>query len=717
VTERKKTILVVDDIPDDIVILEEILKKDYQVKAVTNGEAALRVARGDPPPDLILLDIMMPDMDGFEVCRNLKEDAEGAMIPVVFLTAKQMTSDEKMGFALGAVDYLRKPVDPDIVRSRIKAHLEQKDQALRSSEVRYRRLFETAKDGIMVLDAETGLIVDVNPSLARMTGYSQEFFLGRKLPDLAFMKDFLARKSNILTLPRQEYFRHKDLPLETADGRRIFVETLCNDYRVNHREVMQLNFRDITDLVAAERERDVLAAKLAHYLTTSPTITYSMAIKDGSAEWLWVSENIEGLLGYTSSEALAPEWWFRNISAEDRPATFGLFLEVTRKETANREYRFRKKDGQLVWLRDEMRILRGPGRQLEIVGTLTDISEQKQAEVEIQLKSAALEAAANAVVIADAKGLIQWANPAFEAFIGLSSSELSGKSLTEEAWPSLKKAEGYEDIRRTVPGGKVWSGTVIDDRAPDGPFVKETTITPILDAAGRVGGFVAIINDITERERSRARIETALRERGALLKEIHHRVKNNMQVLISLLAVSAHDIADAGLRGKLEDVTRRVHSMAIVHEKFYESEDLSRIDFANYLRQLLELLAGDFPDTSGGAMVDCPSGLVFLNLEQAIPAGLIVAELLTNALRYAYQDGRPVGAIRVAERLSDGGILEVEVADEGVGLPADLDPRSSQSLGMMLVRVLSEQLKGTLVFQRGKGTTAILRFPVGTETA
>jgi CheY-like chemotaxis protein len=176
-SDLKKKILVVDDVPDDIVILEEILKGEYQVKAATSGEAALKIARGDNPPDLILLDVMMPGMDGFEVCRNLKQDSTGSIIPVIFLTAKVMAQDEKTGFELGAVDYIRKPVEPEIVKMRIKSCLEQKDLALRVSEVRYRRLFETAQDGIMIVDTKTGAIVDVNPSMAAIMGLSQEAFL------------------------------------------------------------------------------------------------------------------------------------------------------------------------------------------------------------------------------------------------------------------------------------------------------------------------------------------------------------------------------------------------------------------------------------------------------------------------------------------------------------------------------------------------------------
>jgi two-component system sensor histidine kinase/response regulator len=122
--EKKTTILVVDDVPDNIAILDGILKEDYRVKAATSGEAALAIARADLPPDLILLDVMMPGMDGFEVCRRLKAEAASAKLPVIFVTARDEVADESMGFQVGAVDYITKPVNPHIVRARIKAHLE-----------------------------------------------------------------------------------------------------------------------------------------------------------------------------------------------------------------------------------------------------------------------------------------------------------------------------------------------------------------------------------------------------------------------------------------------------------------------------------------------------------------------------------------------------------------------------------------------------------------
>jgi len=141
-------ILVVDDTPSNITVLMEILRDDYRVLAATNGEQALKIARGDPPPDLILLDVMMPDMNGHEVCQRLKAESSTRKIPVIFVTAMNQVEDETQGFALGAVDYITKPVSPPVVKARVKTHLALYDQnrelermvGERTAELRHTRL-------------------------------------------------------------------------------------------------------------------------------------------------------------------------------------------------------------------------------------------------------------------------------------------------------------------------------------------------------------------------------------------------------------------------------------------------------------------------------------------------------------------------------------------------------------------------------------------------
>jgi len=123
---EKNAVLVVDDTPTNIQVLMEILKDDYRIIAAVNGKRALRLAVSDPPPDIILLDVMMPEMDGYEVCARLKADAKTRDIPVIFVTAKSETQDETKGLELGAVDYITKPISPPVVQARIKNHLELK---------------------------------------------------------------------------------------------------------------------------------------------------------------------------------------------------------------------------------------------------------------------------------------------------------------------------------------------------------------------------------------------------------------------------------------------------------------------------------------------------------------------------------------------------------------------------------------------------------------
>jgi PAS domain S-box-containing protein len=706
---KRQTILVVDDVPDDIVILEEILKKDYQVKAVTSGEAALKIARGENPPDLILLDVIMPEMDGFEVCRNLRQDSDGATIPIIFLTAKVMTADEKLGFELGAVDYIRKPVDPEIVTTRIKAHLEQKDQVIRSSELRFRRLFETSKDGIMIVDKGTGLVVDVNPSMSSILGLSQEYFLGKRVSELEFLKNILSPEGTFPDIRQREYVRLSDQPMDTIDGRKIYVEYIFNSYKVNLREVTQLNIRDITTLILAQRERDELSIKLTHYLSTSPTVTYSFRIKEGKIAIQWVSENIRDILGYSLAEVMEDGWWPHNIHSTDRLKAIGGISKLSTKGCFGQDYRFLKKNRELIWVHDEMRLGQTDKDGTEIVGTYTDITDRKKVESELSLKSIALDAAANAIVITDREGTIQWTNAAFERLTGYAPEEAIGAN------PRILKSGAhdagfYRSLWDTILSGTTWNGQLVNRRKDGELYTEEMTVTPVHTEARGISGFIAIKSDVTEREKSRMRLEASLAEKNVLLREIHHRIKNNMQLIMSLLSLSSQRILDLPAREILGSVSRRVVAMALVHEQVYDSPNLARIDFVAYLRELAGELRGEFLRFSDLLSVEGAGGEIYLQLDMAIPVGLAASELITNALKHAYPgDSPPAGILVSIRRIDEEFVLSVR--DHGVGMPQAFKVDTAESLGMVIIRTLAEQIHGKIEFRSVEGTEAILRFP------
>lgn len=218
---RKHTVLVVDDTPDNIDQLCALLEQDYHVKVATQGERALQIVLSDTPPDLILLDVLMPGISGFEVCRQIKSHPERCHIPILFVSSLEQWSDEAFGLSLGAADYIIKPFRPPIVLARVQTHLALFDQtqelerlvlarttALRQSEARLQlaaSVFTHAKEGIFIIDQDSR-VVEVNDAFTRITGYSREEAMGQDLRTLVYSE----RQSD------EFYERRRQLVLETG---------------------------------------------------------------------------------------------------------------------------------------------------------------------------------------------------------------------------------------------------------------------------------------------------------------------------------------------------------------------------------------------------------------------------------------------------------------------------------------------------------------------
>jgi two-component sensor histidine kinase len=209
--------------------------------------------------------------------------------------------------------------------------------------------------------------------------------------------------------------------------------------------------------------------------------------------------------------------------------------------------------------------------------------------------------------------------------------------------------------------------------------------------------------------RSEQVVRASLREKEVLLKEIHHRVKNNLQVISSLLNLQARYLADPAARAIFSQSQNRVQSIALVHERLYESADLSHVDFGKYLTVLLDNVFETYAATSRGISKIIEVEAANLSVDLAIPCGLIVNELVTNALKHAFPGGR-AGTVRVSLHESPGGVLDLAVGDDGVGIPPDIDPRNTLSLGLDLVVTFAEQLSAELNIVREGGTCFQFRF-------
>ena len=208
-------------------------------------------------PDLALLDVMLPDGTGVDLCRQIKEDPELQDIFVLLTSGVRISSDYQADGLLGGADgYIIKPVSNKELLARVKSmeRIKRAEHALRASEVRYRRLFETAKDGILILSAGTGEITDANPAVVDMLGYTHEELMGKKFWEIGIYKDAEASEAAFTELQHNGHTRYENLHLKTKDEREIYIELVGNVYQADLNKIIQCNIRDITDRKLAEKE-------------------------------------------------------------------------------------------------------------------------------------------------------------------------------------------------------------------------------------------------------------------------------------------------------------------------------------------------------------------------------------------------------------------------------------------------------------------------------
>jgi len=216
--------------------------------------------------------------------------------------------------------------------------------------------------------------------------------------------------------------------------------------------------------------------------------------------------------------------------------------------------------------------------------------------------------------------------------------------------------------------------------------------------------------EITKRKKAQDKIKASLREKEVLLQEIHHRVKNNMQIISSLLRLQSRKIKGKRALEAFESSCNRVKSMVLIHERLYQSKDFARIDFAEYVHGLTNHLFTLFQMKPGAVKMDINIKDISLDLNTAIPCGLIVNELVSNSLKHAFPDGG-TGRIKIVIKSLNKNEIELTVSDNGVGIPDEVDFRETKSLGLHLVSILAEdQLQGKIKLDKTKGTRFEIRF-------
>ncbi len=473
-----------------------------------------------------------------------------------------------------------------------------------------------------------------------------------------------------------------------------------------------------------------------------------------SPQVVYISPGVARILGYPPREVenTSASLWIHpqdRDRALERLSHWMQAAEGARLEAMS--CRWRHRDGS--WRDLEMTGAHWP-RDPDIAGLVLnarDVSEQKRAQERVLAEatrfSSLLQATPEAVLIADAHSRIVASNPAAQQLFGYPEHELLGQSMGrllplhpahhQNGAPSALEVKPSE-MEGAVPGVEIGAMEVMARRSDGSEFAAELSLARwrSKDEAGEDAAFTAgILRDISRRRQGEARlaestrrVEASLREKEVLLKEIHHRVKNNMQVISSILSLQASMLDDASVRAALRETQGRIKSMSLIHEKLYRSDDLGRVDFGDYLRGLAQGLLRSHPPRGSRrpARLQLELEPIRLSIDQAAPAGLLVNELLTNALKHAFQDfdsepGPDAAPPLLSVRLSRGeqAQVEVEVEDNGRGMDPAFDWRASESLGLQLVSTLAEQLEGRVEPSSGepRGTRWRLRFPQHEEAA
>jgi len=305
-----------------------------------------------------------------------------------------------------------------------------------------------------------------------------------------------------------------------------------------------------------------------------------------------------------------------------------------------------------------------------------------------------------AIFMTDPDGGILEANPAAVALTGRPAGELPGRNLADLVLPDSRPqcAAGLAELRAT--------GRTRFEASCAKPDAGEASI--VLEAAAVGGKAIVFCTDLTQMKRAEAELARNAAEKEAMRREIHHRVKNNLQVICSLLRIQSLHIEDPALRDVFSESESRIHAMALVHNELYAYDELAGISMQEFAESLALRLAS-VHQSQVRITVDARD--VTVSIAGSIPCGLLLNELLLNCLKHAFAPG-DTGEVRVAMR-REGAHVTLQVTDNGRGLPPDFDPAAAETLGLTLINTLVRQLKGTLRFEGNDGTVATVEFEEG----
>ncbi len=588
---------------------------------------------------------------------------------------------------------------------------------LRQSEENLSITLRAIGDAVIATDA-TGRVTRMNPAAERLCGWPLTEALGRPLTEVFRIVD--AQTGVAAVNPAQQVMRLGEVvalanhtALIARDGSQFQIsDSAAPIHDAAGRIVgVVLVFSDVTGQYQVAQALQLSEERFRSSFTASGV---GMAITALDGRWVRVNQALCDIVGYTEAELL--QLTYQAIThpddlAQDHEHMQELLAGTTRNFQMEKRYIHR--DGHPVWISLSVALVRDAGAApLFTVAHMQDINRRKALEHELRASEQRyrriVQTAEEGIWTIDAQARTTYVNPKMAAMLGYAEAEMLGRALTD-FMDQEGRSIAQDNLERRRQG--ITEQHDFKFRRKDGSDLWSLLATnPILDADGAYAGALAMVTDITARKQAEDALRSSLREKEALLREVHHRVKNNLQVVHSLLRLESGRNLEPAARTVLRDMQGRILSMALLHESLYRSRSIAAVDLGTYLRQVSTqaMRAGAAQPGAVGLELDLAS--VQIGLDQAAPCGLLVNELLSNCLKHAFPDERS-GTVRVELQAVDGSSqLRLRVGDDGVGLPVDFEARRASALGLQLVADLAVQLHGTLSNGSSPGAWVELRF-------
>jgi PAS domain S-box-containing protein len=627
--------------------------------------------------------------------------------------------------------YDRTPFDAEVRLNRILLHDNYYLQAIvrdvteRKRADEYIRILARMSDdspaSITVHDFE-GNFLYANEETFRLHGYTREEYLAKDLHEIDVPESehlIAVRMQRIRETGEAdfdvEHFRKDGSPFP------LHVNAKITDW--GGRKVLLSIATDLTERKRADDETQKIRTLLNETQAITKLGGWKYEVDSGRITWTDEVYQIYGVgreydpddvvknIGfYVPKDALIIERAFHR--AEEQGEPYDLELELVRA------------DGSHIWVRTMGKPVLKDGRVIRVTGNIMDITERKLMEIALLQKQRRFEALAenalDLVIRFDISLRHIFVNRATERLTGIPKSEYVGRTNEELGMPpeivQFWNAELNEVIRTAAPRVIPFAFAGVDNILR----YFEARVVPEVSEDGKVESLLSIVRDISDRMADEKRLQqfneelergiaerteklnASLEEKVLLLREIHHRVNNNLQILISIINLQSRDIPDKNIQAALKETQNRVRAMAIAHDKLYRSTDIGKISLQEYVSYLGTSLIRFFKMNQQGITITTDISDVSVGIDTAIPLGIILNELFSNSLKYAFPEGR-TGEISVAIDREDH-LLTILFKDNGIGIPADLDWRNAESLGLRLVILLVEQFQGTIELDRTAGT-------------